>query len=55
MVFDKEDVSASNVHVEALSIYYNVHYSDCVGSLTHFVSTRVDLFCFTNIGKVFIK
>ena len=43
-VFTKEDASTSYKQVEMLSIEYNIHYRDCVGSLIYLFYTRLDLF-----------
>ena len=40
----KEDDSTSDEQVEVLSIEYNIHYIDCVGSLIYLLSTKVDLY-----------
>ena len=43
MIFTKEDVSTSDEQVEKFTREYNIHYRDCIGSLIHLLSTRVDL------------
>ena len=43
MIFTKEDLSTSDEQVEKLTMEYNIHYRDCIGSLIYLFSTRVDL------------
>ena len=43
MVFTKEDVSTSDEQVEKLTMEYNIHYRDCVGSLIYLLSKILDL------------
>ena len=43
MTFIKADESTSNEKVEKLTREFNIHYIACIGSLIHFLSTRVNL------------
>ena len=43
MIFTKGDASTSDEQVEKLTMEFNIHYRDSIGSLIYLLSLRVDL------------